>query len=101
MKFFFGKGGMKVLVDIVVRVHTMEARAYEVGVDWACLSIDILGQKSLLWPSAMKFTENGEYSKDALLHADKSICQNHGLKWSSWYFISLCLYYTDSTWGND
>lgn len=74
----FSKGNMKVLVDGVARVYAMEVRTYRVGVDCAAINIDILGQKSSLCPSAMKFSEDREYSKDALLHLGKFIHQIAG-----------------------
>lgn len=81
----FGKGGMKVLMEGASRVHAMEARTYRVGVerfthDCAGVSIEAPGQTSSLWPSAMKMAENGEYGRDALIHAGKSIRETTG--WS-------------------
>lgn len=66
----FGKGGIEVLLDGVARVHAIEARTHEVETDCMGASIDVLGQKSSLWPSIMKFAKNGEYSTNALFHAN-------------------------------
>ena len=79
----FGKGGMKVLMEGGSRVHAMEARTYGVGMehltcDCGGVSIEAPGQVSSLWPSAMKIAESGKHSKDALVHAGKSIRETTG-----------------------
>ena len=76
---------MKLLMEGASRVNTTDARAFGVGVDSLirdCMgvSIETPCQISSFWPSAMKFAENGEFCKDALLHAGKTIRQTTG--WS-------------------
>lgn len=41
LKTNFSKGGIKVLVDGVARVHATEARTYGIGVDCGGVSIDV------------------------------------------------------------
>lgn len=79
----FGKGGMKALVDNVVKVHGVEARTYGHRVEhslYDCMgvSIEAPGEVSSLWPNAMRVAKRGGYDEDALFHAGKSIRQTTG-----------------------
>lgn len=63
---------------VYTRVHTMDARTYGVGIDCVNVNIDVLVEKNSLGPNIMKFAKDGEYNKDALFHAGKSILQIMG-----------------------
>ena len=76
---------MKFLMEGASRVHTTEARAYEIGVDSLirdCMGVSIEAPDQIrsFWPSTMKFAETGEFCNDALVHAEKAIRQITG--WS-------------------
>lgn len=73
LKINFGKEAMKVLVDNVTKVHPIKTRIYEVRVGCTDISIYALGKKNSFLPSAMKFGEDEEFSKDASFHAGKFI----------------------------
>lgn len=74
----FEKNGMNILMEGVSKIQTMEAKIYKLGVDTLIrdgmdVSIEAPTQISLLWPSARRIADNGEFCMNALLYAGKAI----------------------------
>jgi hypothetical protein len=79
----FGKGGMKALVEELSRGHaSMKAKRtlYGIGLvhDCASVIIDLPGQSSVLWTSAMKLANSKKLTKEKLHLVGNSICQTIG-----------------------